>query len=240
MIIPRELSRYLVSYGLNPDARVRSWTKGLILLWYAVSLIVVLRKPALRSRFRPVLLLAASTFTVLALLENMKWTFYMIYMTPMMVAISASVAGEWARRSPWLLRSFVMLLVTMMVAASVMRTRANPYQRAYQPVVDFLKSKATDDTMVMGGAELAFGYGIRANLIDDIRLGYRSGRQPDFVVSDGRYRGAFEEFRGVDPAIYRHIHEYLDGECVRIPVGDNSVYVRKQWFQRHAAVGPTQ
>src|SRR5439155_8246076 len=113
------------------------------------------------------------------LFENMKWGFYMVYMVPMLGAIAAVAAGELAGRFPRLIRAVLVILVAMMATRTLLRIRANPYKQSYQPVVDFLEANAANGALIMGGADLVFGYGIRANLIDDIRLGYYSGKQPD-------------------------------------------------------------
>jgi hypothetical protein len=62
----------------------------------------------------------------------------------------------------------------------------------------------------MGSAALDFGLGFEGAVIDDSRLGYHSGKSPDFiVVGDVDYAQYFEGYRTDEPAVYRFIVERL-------------------------------
>jgi hypothetical protein len=82
----------------------------------------------------------------------------------------------------------------------------------------------------MGGAELAFELGFDANLIDDFRLGYYSGKRPDFIVANNIYRGWFNRSRTRHPEIHQHIQRLL-GASYR-EVGKSSTTLRTPSIKR--------
>jgi hypothetical protein len=75
----------------------------------------------------------------------------------------------------------------------------------------------------MGSAELAFELGFDGNLVDDPRLGYRSGKRPTFIVIDqNRYAEWIPQYQQREPETYRYIHDMIDREFH--PVLDNAGY----------------
>ena len=51
------------------------------------------------------------------------------------------------------------------------------------------------------------------NLVDDQRLGFRSGKRPNFVVIDrNRYAEWIPQYEEREPDTYRYIRTMLDGE----------------------------
>ena len=64
----------------------------------------------------------------------------------------------------------------------------------------------------MGSAELGLELGFGRNLIDDVRLGYLSGKTPDYIVVEETYQRSFDIYRMNEPQLYLHIHEALHGK----------------------------
>jgi hypothetical protein len=227
LILPHEVNRYLVSYGLNPEVGGASRIKFVVLAAYALAIAVLLRDRDLRQRTRALLLLFATYFVALALFENFKWDFYLIYTTPLLGAMTAVVLAALARSQPRAVLAIAAAILLIDCAVTVRQIRTNPYRNRYLPLVAILQANTTDRSQIMGTTDLAFAYGIHDNLTDDMRLGYRSGRRADTIVMDGRYRQEFADFQQADPAIYRHIQDVLS-QYVSIPAVDgDAVYLRK-------------
>jgi hypothetical protein len=226
-ILPHEVNRYLVAYGMNPAVGGASRVKFAILAAYVLAIVVLLLDRELRQRSRVLLLLFATYFVALALFENFKWDFYLIYTTPLLGAMTAVALSALARNRPreaWLIAAAILLIDC---AVTVRQIRTNDYRNEYLPLVAIMKANTTDRSLIMGTTDLAFAYGIHDNLSDDMRLGYRSGKQADAIVMDRRYRQAFADFQQADPAIYRHIQDVLN-QYIRIPaVNGDAVYLRK-------------
>jgi hypothetical protein len=87
------------------------------------------------------------------------------------------------------------------------------YRNEYLPMLEFLETHTPESSLVMGSSEIGFRYGFHRNLIDDIRLGYHTGKRPDFVVIDDRYGTRFGAFEKSAPDVYRHVMQYLESQC---------------------------
>ncbi len=92
-----------------------------------------------------------------------------------------------------------------------------------------LSNLADESDLVIGSAEIAFHLGFDANLIDDPRLGYISGKVPDVIVVEDRYRfrrGVCEEN---EPETSGCIADLLEDRYEMVLRNDfYEIYVRKQ------------
>ena len=61
----------------------------------------------------------------------------------------------------------------------------------------------------MGSAELGFSLGFTSQLLDDTRLGYYSGRHPEFIVVDSRYQSWIVGYLASEPAVQAHVQTLL-------------------------------
>ena len=86
----------------------------------------------------------------------------------------------------------------------------------------------------MASSEFGFAYGFRPNLLDDIRLGYYSGKTPQFIVVEEAYQYNFEAWQRSDPALYRFIRRRLAEEYE--PVYDHHGY---RIYRRRAELAAT-
>jgi hypothetical protein len=74
----------------------------------------------------------------------------------------------------------------------------------------------------MGPGELAFELGFNGRVIDDVRLGYYSGKNPDFIVIGGWNRSWLQAAAVKSPEIYRFVERRLSQKYVE--VFRNNVY----------------
>ncbi len=79
--------------------------------------------------------------------------------------------------------------------------------------VRFLKENTSKSDLIIGSAELGFQLGFDTNLVDDFRLGLRSGKKPDVVVIDeNRYAEWIPLLAQQEPDSYRSITQMLSQE----------------------------
>ena len=79
----------------------------------------------------------------------------------------------------------------------------------------------TREGLIIGSAELAFQLGYADNLVDDPRLGFRSGGRPNFIVIDkNRYAEWIPQYEQREPETYRYIRGMLDGEFHQVLEND--------------------
>jgi hypothetical protein len=83
-----------------------------------------------------------------------------------------------------------------------------------------LRQQSSDSGLTFGSAELAFGIGF-THLMDDLRLGYYTGKRPDYIVVDPTYRELFASMKVREPHVYQYINVMLNEQC-RVLRDDNS------------------
>lgn len=210
--------RYLGYFGLSPGATALSRLKLVIPLAHAVGLAGLLSVAALRRQagYRALLGVAALHFAMLSVYDGQKLPYYLIHTVPLLDAILAVwIVSTWAKRTiprP-LLGALLAAFLGVQILTSVQRIRQNPYRTSYLPAVSFLQKNAGRPVLIMGSAALDFGLGFEGAAIDDPRLGYYSGKSPDFiVVGDVDYAQYFDGYRTEEPAVYRFIVERLAKE----------------------------
>jgi hypothetical protein len=198
---------YVVEHGASK-------LKALMLVEYILGIGLALGLPALRknSGVRAILAMASVTYVALALIDGVKSPHYMIVTCTVFAALWGVVATSGLGR-----RTTAALVVVagsgfllVHVAAAVQRARADAFHKEFVPVIEFLKTnKAGDPAPIIGPAELWFGLGPRAALLDDMRLGYYSGWRPRWIVTNKFYEDAFQDFRVHEPLVWRHDQDVL-------------------------------
>ena len=175
----------------------------LILFLYAAGV-------TLLPRARRLWILTASPALLLWLLDGTRLPFYLVHVVPAAAACTAVWLGDRFEHAP---RRFwaagIAGLVGLQLVATGAGVRQNAYAHEHQPVVEFLRSHARPGDIVMGPAGLAFGVGFDGGLVDDVRLGYFSGKQPRFFATNSFDRRWIEQRRFDDPPLYRHITHSL-------------------------------
>jgi 4-amino-4-deoxy-L-arabinose transferase-like glycosyltransferase len=213
--------RYLRAYGWGAHDAGRSVMvvrfKIVTLLAYLASLLGVLLTPPLRNRssIRTLLVLTAIYFTVLLVLDGQKLTLYLVHIVPLYtVLLAVWVVWCWTTRT--FPRALIVLAVCGLTALTLggvtLRIKADDYHRSFLPAARYLKSQSEAGATIMGSAELGFVLGFKSNLIDDVRLGYLSGKRPDYIVVDETYQRSFDSYRSNESALYGHISVTLGGE----------------------------
>lgn len=218
--------RYLGAYGFAPHSSGLAHLAILVLGVYAAAVVAAVSIRGIRQHkgYRALLMLTA-IYVVIQTSFNQKLVYYLIHTVPMFAAILA-ILFQWCwtnRYVPrWMVAATACGLLLIQIGGSLHPVLRNPYHKNYLTAVDYLKRNSNAKTEVMGSAALGFGLGFTSGLVDDVLLGYHSGKRPDYiVVEDFYYRQAFENLRTAQPDAYRHITELL-GQYRK--VYDNSYY----------------
>jgi len=209
-----EPERYSEAFGFGKTSHV----KILVGAAYLLAAARVCWDRPLRRKFGPLLVFGGAAVASLSLFENLKVPHYLVYTLPVFaalvaVAVRAVPAGRW--------RSIVYAAAALLIcfqAGSVLRLMvvANSYA-AYVPAIRWIHANVPRQALIMGDSSLYFDLGTE-QLVDDIRLGYLTGKKADIVIVDGRYREVFEYLRSEEPDAWRYIDHYLRAECRAIPL----------------------
>jgi hypothetical protein len=215
-----EIRRYLGAFDWYAATGFRARFQVSILALYMLGAVVALCTPSIRRQpGHQVLLFAASLlFFLMAVLEGMKSSPYIVHTFPLAAALLAVSIGfffwpdgirhqsRWARGTA---AAVLGAFLCIQLFYGVQDNRTPREQWDYAAAVDFLDSHARRSAQIIGGGELAFRLGFDANLIDDPRLGYYSGQRPDFIVANQLYRAWFKRSESRYPDIFRHIQALL-------------------------------
>ncbi|HEY0546542.1 MAG TPA: glycosyltransferase family 39 protein [Pyrinomonadaceae bacterium] len=208
--------KYLEAFGFASYSNGLARLKIFILIAYLVGIVGALAMRGLRQQkgARALLILWAIYF-VIETFFNHKLVFYLIHIIPLYAAVLAVwVHYCWSRRvvPGWIVAGGVACLLTLQVGAVAYRIKQNDYRGKYLPAVEFVRGNSTPSTLTMSSAEMAFGLGFD-HVIDDLRLGYYSGKRPDFVVVGTTYEGLFGTLRTKEPVVYEHVQKLLTEQC---------------------------
>jgi hypothetical protein len=225
--------RFLQMFGMAPDTRGFSHIKILILAAYAAGVLGVVLDREIRRRrsTRSLLLVSGVTLLVMIALDREAQHQYLIHFVLWMISLTA-VAGVswWDRRTvPRGALVTVLLLVCLVQVATIgRRVSQRAYSTLYLATTGYLKAHAQGKDVIMGSAELAFQLGYADNLVDDPRLGFRSGKRPNFIVIDkNRYAEWIPQYEQREPETYRYVHGMMDREFHQVLENDAyRVYAR--------------
>ena len=93
------------------------------------------------------------------------------------------------------------------------RIRQNRYRDSFLATTEYLRQHAGPDDRIFGSAELAFELGFEGHVVDDFRLGYRTGKKARFIVLDqNRYQEWIPNLEQTEPAAYSYVTNLLDRE----------------------------
>jgi hypothetical protein len=204
--------RYLETYGLGLSTEGASRLKLLILACYVLGVLGCLLTPGIRRQkgYRALLILTAIYMLLLPLIDGFQQTFYLVHILPMFAGLLAGwIVWSWRvrpLRRP-LLAGILLCLAGVQCSVLAYRVWRNPYKSSYLKAGQFLKTRPG---LVMASSEWAFQLGFDGPLVDDFRLGFRSGKRPDVIVIDeGRYGPWIENLAAQDPANYGYIRTML-------------------------------
>ena len=197
------------NWGAGPlFGGLQMYTLGL----YAAALIASLVNR--RQRRTPEgLALSGAAVAVLAmfwLLDGSKTSAYLPHILPWLLLLAGFGIRRLAAGQVGLVSLLVALVLAAQAAALVGWLRKDHLHNETSVAVHYLQTHVRPGEYVIGGAE--FGFFARDGLTfhDDPRLGFLTGRRPDWVLKSNWYNTWIDANRKRDPAFDRYIAGLLD------------------------------
>jgi hypothetical protein len=182
-------TRFGRAYKLHWGSIVGQATGAIVFLYFGATIALVAMRP-LRSRPGSKLIFSTAllSFTLLSCFQD-NW-YYLVYILPSLAAAMAiCLVWLWERRSR--ATRIVIIGAAMAVLGNVSvvgyRILHDDYRGRYVKVIQFLSSHARPNDLVMGSGELAFDLGFEGRVVDDCRLGFYTGKRPQFIVMEHQY-----------------------------------------------------
>ena len=228
------VERYLYVYGLAPDTHGFSRIKLVVLLFYLAGLIGALTSRRIRGHkgYGALLLYWLVSSLAIAAVDKEIHTFYLVHFVMPLAAITAVwLCSAWDARgvaSRWALAGILTAAFTVQLAVAGSRIAQDPYRRNYLAATQFLKRHAGAGDVIFGSAELAFQLGFDGQVIDDYRLGFKTGKKASFVVLDqNRYVEWIANLEHQEPQAYQYIQSMLRRDFHLVHVdGAYQIYAR--------------
>ncbi len=214
--------RYGVMFGRYERGLSLNWFQLLVLLAYTLGVLGAVMMPSLRRRAGSRTLLALGTFMfcTLALFDGLKSSSYLLHTLPFCAALLALTVLQVASTGSAIHRRCV---VVVLAALAGLQLTAAAHSALFQPVrwdyasaAAYLQRHAPPSATVFGPAELAFARGFNSNFKDDVRLGYHTGRRPDFIVTNSLYRDWYARSAVLNPEVHTHIGQMLGSRYAMI------------------------
>lgn len=214
LVVSELTGRYLPAFGFAPGGSRFSQIKLVLLIAYAVALAGTLSIRAIRGQpgYRVLLGLTAIQVLGMVFLEGTRQSWYLIHTIPPLTAVLA-VWIYWCWSTGGITRTITALCVCGLVGLQLSRVVnvivADAYHKEYLPVTRFVEADAREGKLVMADTTLAFRLGYRNNLVDDLRLGLRSGKRADTIVVNERYNEWFDIIRHREPETAQYVSALL-------------------------------
>ena len=200
-------------HGLQLTGRLNAIPLVMFLAGAAACLLV--REIRQHRAYRLLLIWTAIVVVFLTELEGLKTHFYLIYLTPLYsILLAVAVRWMWLRRprARWALAAAMLVFVGLQALRTPSSAWRNRRQLTYDPAVQYLRAQFDRNTLIMGGGGLIFGLGPDWNLLDDIRLGYNSGKRAEVVVVDPTWDDSIHEMQRNSPRIHAFVSHLLETE----------------------------
>ncbi len=199
--------RYGSAYGLGHGFPVS--LDRIVVALYVISIVTALVVPEVRRQTGTKILLIFTGISFLLLMCFQKNWYYLVFIIPYYAAILA-VVSDWFWRRYISSRLVVVSLLGMFIAVQLgvvgFRIVHNDYRGRFLEATNFLKRNAKPGDLIMGSGELAFELGFDGQVLDDSRLGFLTGKKPEFIVIEAHYRDFWLPTLAVyEPAAHRYI-----------------------------------
>ena len=185
--------RYLTHFWPEYSSLGKLKSTGLFLSAAAMVSVAATRALRQSTGCRLLLALTGLRFLLLALGASVKYPYYLVHILPYFAAvIGIAVSHAWPSRgakaqlllSGGLAAYFGVQTLVLLHETVLLRG----YRNEFVPVVEYLRSNAGPGDLIDGSSEIGFGLGFYdRRLIDDVWLGYWSGKRPSLVVVDPRH-----------------------------------------------------
>jgi len=193
-----------------------SWTDAyrpqllILMLYWGGVIVAVLDSKIRRQKLARLLLpLVALFWVILWLFEGLKLRPYMVHTLPLFAALGALWIWNWTEGRTVLRIAVVAFILCIQARGIGYGFWKNQYRNEYLPAATYMKQHGHADSLIMASGVFAFEFGFDGRVVDDVRLGYFSGRRPEFFVRDIWYGDWLNKSETRDPAVYRHVRDAL-------------------------------
>ena len=227
------VERFVYEYGLGPTTHGFAHVRIVVLALYLVGAIGVLANRKIRNHqgYRALLVAWGASSVTFALVDRDIHRFYMPHFSmTLAVLLAVWIWTSWQDRAVprWALAGMAAALVAVQLATTGWHIRQDLYRNDYLVSTNYLKSQMHPGDVIFGSAELAFALGWDGTVVDDYRLGYRTGRHAAFIVLDrNRYQEWIPALQKTEPAAYQYIRGML-AQDYRLVQQDNEYQVYKR------------
>ena len=186
------------------------------LLIYTLGVAGCLLTPSIRNHRgnRALLLVGTLTYVTMAILDGFKSSGYVVHTMPLAAALLAICAHHLffrTRHARWAVVAAMILFAAVQSAAIGRSLTVTPQRWAYQNALAFLRHAAAPPDIIAAG-EFAFALGFDSGMVDDLRLGYYSGRRPPFIVANDIYLGWLVHAAELEPPVHQYMVQLLRDE----------------------------
>lgn len=222
--------RYPHAYGLGTSSSGHSgpiYLKALMMVGYVVGVVGVLAIKELRQRKEvwALLIVTAIYFVILALIDGQKQTTYLVHIVPFYLIFLGLIFGYFWQKVDVPRIAIVaatLAVIAVPLGGMALKIKQNTRAKFYDSMIAFVKETSTENDIVMGGADLAFGLGFDSNLLSDGRFGYFTGKRPKYIVTDSAVQNSWEGSRATFPEFYEYFPKLLREEYE--PAFENAGY----------------
>ena len=128
--------------------------------------------------------------------------------------LAVAVRWMWLKRARW--RWALSAAMFLFVGLQAVRTPTIDWRKRrqldYDPAVQYLRGQFKPSTFIMGGGGLIYDLGAQWNILDDVRLGYDSGKRAEVVVIDPSWDEGIQMMEGYSPKVYAFVGHLLATE----------------------------
>jgi hypothetical protein len=224
--------RYLGPYGLLRGAGILNRAKAIVLVIYLLGIAIAVCNSAFRATpsVRFLLILMLIVFLFLAFVTGNKWSKYLIHITPFWAMLLAILLdGALERRTYIRTSAFAVLLImpVLQLGGVLYRVHRNTYARDYLPVARFVEQNSTPDSFIIGPAGFYWALWAERQFVNDMRLGYVTGKSADVIIINDWYRSVLLDItRDIAPA-RDYAQQLLSQEYTpKLTKGEYTVYLK--------------
>jgi 4-amino-4-deoxy-L-arabinose transferase-like glycosyltransferase len=190
----RELRyKYFQAFGLNTFTSLSLQNLRLIpLTLYVAAPIALSLTKELRRRTGIRALLWVIAFFVFGgmAFDGAKRWYYLTYVVPLF-ALSLATWFDWLVTRRSILRLFATagcgLILAINIGGTLFRIRKNDLGNSFDKAAEFVRQRDPEHALIYGSGELGFSLGFPDYLVDDLSLGYFSGRKAKLIFVPSAY-----------------------------------------------------
>lgn len=207
------LDRYMSAF--NGDSWTNPYRTQLIVLalyWGGVIVALVDRRIRSQKAARFLLPLAGIYFAILWIGEGLKLRVYMVHTLPLFAGLAALWIWNWTDGQRLLRASVIAVILGIQFLGIGVGLWINQYHNEHLPAALYMQEHGQPGSLIMASGQFAFEFGYDGRLVDDVRLGYFTGKKPEFFVRDVWYGEWLDRAKTREPKIYEHVSRTLAAE----------------------------